>query len=211
MSTCGTWARYNAGCRCDDCRTAARNYQKRRVIDAESGRPRRVSSRGVTRRIHALACLGWDMYAIAREVQTGRETVRQWTLHDTVYRTTHDRMAEVYDRLSMRLPPERDRMERLVASRARNKAKRNGWAPPLAWDDIDHDDHPRGHTTPDRDDVDDALVLRVLDGDAALARKATAAERAEIVRRWRGDGRALNELERLTGWEPRRYIDKETA
>lgn len=206
----GTWADYNAGCRCDDCRTAARNYQKRRMVDVNAGRPRRVSSLGTIRRIQALACLGWTMYAIAREVDTGRETVRQWTLHDTVYRTTHDRMAEVYERIAMRLPPETTPSERLVAARRRNQARRNGWAPPLAWDDIDRDEHPRGHATSTADHIDDAVIVRVLDGDQRLARTATPAERAEIVRRWRADGRALNELERLTGWEPRRYL-KEIA
>lgn len=177
----GTWAGYVAGCRSDCCREAARLYQKRRVYE---GTPRLVSSLGLRRRIQALACLGWDMYAIAREADIGRETVRQWTLHETVQRRTHERMAEAYERLSMRLPPETTRMERLNASRTRNRAARNGWAPPLAWDDIDHDEHPRGMrdgaATPRADELRD-LIER--GGDLHDAVREIGIDR-ESLRRW---------------------------
>jgi hypothetical protein len=135
----GTYAGYVAGCRNDCCRTAARRYQKRRVYE---GKPRRVSSLGTRRRIEALACLGWDMYAIARHLGTGRDTVRQWTMHETVYRRTHERMVAVYDELSMRLPPQDTKDQRATVAKTRNRAARMGWYPPLSWDEgeIDNPD-----------------------------------------------------------------------
>jgi hypothetical protein len=133
----GTYAGYVAGCRNDCCRTAARRYQKRRVYE---GKPRRVSSLGTRRRIEALACLGWDMYAIARHLGTGRDTVRQWTMHETVYRRTHERMVAVYDELSMRLPPQDTKDQRANVAKTRNRAARMGWYPPLSWDEGAIDD-----------------------------------------------------------------------
>lgn len=59
------------------------------------------------------------------------------------------------------------------------------------------------HRAPD--DMDDAVVLRLLHGDSSLAKEATRAERLEVVRQWRRLGRSSNELERITGWHIQRY------
>jgi hypothetical protein len=201
----GTYAGYVAGCRNDCCRTAARRYQKRRVYE---GKPRRVSSLGTRRRIEALACLGWDMYAIARHLGTGRDTVRQWTMHETVYRRTHERMVAVYDELSMRLPPQDTKDQRANVAKTRNRAARMGWYPPLSWDEGEIDDpdaRPYNYVEPKptkprrkrRTDVDENVVLAVLAGER---RDTTPGEKQEIGRRWRAMGKPMAELARVTGW-----------
>jgi ParB/RepB/Spo0J family partition protein len=57
---------------------------------------------------------------------------------------------------------------------------------------------------PDEYDVDEVAVERVLGGDGKA--RLNPAERAEVVRRWQDQGRSLNELERLTGWNVWRYL-----
>ena len=99
-----------------------------------------VPAVGSRRRIEALCAIGWTRRAIVEE--TG---IPYGTLCTVVYRAqqvtaaTRDRIAAAYEALSGRpLVGE-------SAGRARANAARNGWAPPLAWDDIDNpDEQPQG-------------------------------------------------------------------
>lgn len=80
-----------------------------------------------------------------------------------------------------------------TAARARNRGAR----PPLAWDDPGTLAWPGKPASvvlaaPDRDHVDEAVVDRILAGDACLA--ATRAERLEVIRRWPGSQTALERL-----------------
>lgn len=209
----GTWAGYQEGCREDCCTTAARRYQKGRVLDAQRGRPRTISSVGTRRRIEALGCLGWSGYDIARRLGHGREWLRQVYLRDRVYRSTAERIAQIYDELCMTMPPETTTTQRQMASRTRNMATRKGWVPPLAWDDDTIDDpqaQPHKPRNQDhqhgRDHVDPIVVERVLAGERMPW--TTPAEKAEVVRRWTAAGRSLSELERLTGWKSSRYTNQ---
>lgn len=127
----GTWAGYNAGCRLECCRVAARNYQKRRLHERNHGTTRTVSALGTKRRLQALAAIGWDFYSIATEAGRHREWVWQIYRRDAVLTRTAKTVAEIYERLCMTVP------EGWVADRARRQAAARGWAPPLAWDDID--------------------------------------------------------------------------
>ena len=122
-----------------------------------------------------------------------------------VYRTSYEKVSKVYDELSMTLPPERTRFERMDVTRTRNRARRLGYAPPLAWDNIDDpNERPKfGNRQKSRDEVDEAVVERFLSGEVGL--RTNIAERREIARRWAAAGRSLAELERLTGWKPERY------
>lgn len=149
----GTWARYQRGCRQACCTDAARNYQKARVIDAHRGKPRTVPSLGTRRRIEALACLGWSGYDVASRLGHGREWIRQVVLCDRIHRRTADRIAAVYEELCMTLPPTETHIQRAMVNRTKNRAARHGYAPPLAWDDPDTDDAPRGIRTTNRRDL----------------------------------------------------------
>lgn len=200
----GTNARYVRGCRCDDCRRATRGYHKRLMLDHHRGRPRLVDALGTRRRIEALGALGWTGAQVGAELGVTGEHVRQLRGQRRVTRSLAARVSAVYERLAMRLPPETTRTERHNASRQRNKARRLGWLPPLAWVSID-DPNERPDLTV-RDNLPDRVVIeRILSGDFTLAATATPDERRVIVARWRADGRAVNELERATGWQPQRY------
>lgn len=61
-----------------------------------------------------------------------------------------------------------------------------------------------GPTT--KSEVDPIVVERLLAGDGTVARNATAAERRLVTARWTESGKALNALERLTGWQVHRYL-----
>lgn len=125
------------GCRCsDECRARRAQYEKERRYYTERGQPLTVPAVGFKRRVRALMALGWTHRQIATElgIATGNLSNRM-TYAKAVHRGTHDRMCAVYDRLSMTLPP-----DEMVNRRTRTIARRNGWLPPLAFDDERIDD-----------------------------------------------------------------------
>lgn len=137
--TCGTPARYGAGCRCTECTSAVSAYQKRLVLRRQRGEVK-VPAIGAIRRLHALMALGWPLEAIARRGGwAGRASLASILTYcqrsQTVLRTTHQRIAAVYDRLSGTPGPSKI---------TRRQASKRGYAPPLAWDDIDNDRAPKG-------------------------------------------------------------------
>lgn len=151
---------------------------------------------GIQRRLRALARLGWSMRMVAAEMGTRwPDNLLVLLRRDQVKYVREDfalAVVAVYERLSMRLPPDGPGV-----SRARNRALAEGWYPPLAWDDIDHDARPhRRDRTPRKGDVDEMAVERAMSGDTVTL---TRAERLEVVRRWQASGRPLNECQRVTG------------
>lgn len=135
----GTTRGFHAGCRELCCRRAIARYEKQGKFNKANGIARAVPAIGAQRRIQALMTLGWHSTDIAEAVgwahrnhvlrvlkgQSGRPCT--W-----VERKTHDRIAEVYERLSMTFPERTP-----VRARTATIARRKGWLPPLAWDDID--------------------------------------------------------------------------
>lgn len=198
---------------CDACRDAGAAYQrerdKRRYFAPNNSL--RIPSRGYQRRMQALVALGWPMSDLDAEMGRRAGTLSRWlnVAAPWIHEARAKEIAALYDRLSMQAPPDGWRKER-----AQKLARRNGWAPPLAWDDIDRDPEPRGVLRPTsrnskpREFVDPVVVERVLAGDVVPASRA---EKAEIVRRWAESGRSLGELERLTGWAAKRYYKKGEA
>lgn len=137
----GAVAGYRAHRKMDDtacvpCRRAWRLYHTRnRLSDAP---PRKVSSRGVRRRIEALRALGWTEPQLCAEMGIRfPQAVRNWTHSETVTTRTYDKVAALYERLSMTPPPAGK-----AAEYARTVGRRNGFVPPLGWDDIDNDPEP---------------------------------------------------------------------
>ena len=153
---------------------------------------------GVVRRLQALMRIGWSMRALAAEVgvyeSTLQEALRTADTRQFVRSTLAAAVVDAYDRLHLTSPEGRG------ASRARATAASRGYAPPLAWDDIDNDLEP-----PDGDGVhlDEVVVDRILGGERL---PANPAERAEAIRRWTTAGRPLSELERITGWNTAREL-----
>lgn len=134
---------------CEACRAAGTRYMKRRRMRVQNGEQLTVPRLGAQRRIQALATLGWTATDIAEACgwadrasvsQILRPPNRGWSDRG-IFRATHDKLAAAYDDLSTREPyltPAR--------SRVRNWARRNGWAAPIAWDDIDNDAEPYAPT-----------------------------------------------------------------
>lgn len=132
----GTEGAYrNARCRCADAREAYRLAQKRR----REGRnqPTTVDRTGTSRRLRALAALGWNRTFLAERLGISVRSLRNLQGEQdprqrrTVTRTTADRVAALYEQLSA-TPGE--------FKRTRDLARRAGWAPPLLWEDVDIDD-----------------------------------------------------------------------
>ena len=127
------------GCRCRQCKAAKRAYTDRRRRDIAYGRrPARVPTIGARRRLQALACLGWTADDVARRIgMQGRYLGITLRRQATITADLHGAIAAIYEELwDQQAPPSHDgRSVRAVAARL-------GWVPPMAWDDIDHDDAP---------------------------------------------------------------------
>lgn len=123
------------GCRCNRCKKAIalehNIYWMRR--GANGGQPLTVDKLGAVRRLQALMAIGWPRRELAAQagyqgdafalILNGRRT--RLTL------STNDRIAELFDRLSMTPGP---------SSPGRVRAAKKGWPPPLAWLNIDDPD-----------------------------------------------------------------------
>jgi plasmid maintenance system antidote protein VapI len=124
-----TASAYRWGCRCPKAREQHRLYYKRRrqgrLPDAS------VDATGTIRRIEALHALGWRQKDIAAHLGARWQSVAGMRIAGRVYRSTADRIAQVYDRLSMTPGPSKLGRERALA---------RGLVPPLAWDDETIDD-----------------------------------------------------------------------
>jgi len=133
----GTVTGYNRiPCREECCRSAYLAYRKLRDWEAARGRPRKVSALGVRRRIQALMAVGWSRIEISLaagypEASQGARIVQLLQV-ETVTRPVAERIAAAYASLLTRPSP-----TGYGAIRSRNEARRNSWAPPNAWLDID--------------------------------------------------------------------------
>lgn len=126
--------------------------------------------------LQSLVALGWSQAEVARRLGIHPSNFTQTIRGDQpMQRANVDKAEALFEQLSMTPPPESTHRERLVASRARNYARANGWVVPLALDDL----APVDEAT--EDELDEAVVLRLMDGDRTVV--ATHTERREAVRR----------------------------
>jgi hypothetical protein len=131
----GTATAYrNWHCRCDTARQANNRYKKRR--QAGIGDCGRVKTLGLIRRRQALAAMGYNWSELAAHYGRAVTVLRGHLERPTVQKATFQRWVRLYDALCTIPGP---------SSRARFYARRMGWAPPLAWDDIDNPrERPKG-------------------------------------------------------------------
>jgi hypothetical protein len=151
-----TMSAYRQGCRCPDAREAWRLYKKRRTEGRQE--PLVVSGLGTARRLQALAALGWPLVDLAVELGCHKSMVGhlQTRRYAKVLKSTADRVDVVFRRLSMKVGP---------SDKARRRAQRNGWSPPLAWnDDIDNPRARAAGRTVSAASVDEALVVEAIAG-----------------------------------------------
>lgn len=160
-----------------------------------------VPTLGAQRRVQALLRAGWPHHLIRERAggvdTTGTIRCRTRSIGAHLWRAVDD----AYRELCMTPGPQK---------KCATSAARLGYAPALAWLDIDDPDEtptgvrPAKGAGPGHESVDESLVLRILAGDMTLAQTATTAERRAVVARWT---RPLADLERLSGWKPERYRD----
>lgn len=205
------------GCRCTPCLDAAlarqREYRKRAALARSAGTSLSVDATGTMRRLRALAALGWTACDLGKRLDgvTGEAVGQIQRRKDRryVYLATAQRVAALYDELSMTAP------SGWIAKRTRAQAAANGWLPPLAYDDDTIDDPaacPNVSTITARA-VDEVAVERAMLGDPV---KLTKTERAEAVRRLTAAGVGAAQIGARLGTTHRtvqrdRAADRETA
>lgn len=158
---------------------------------------------GIQRRLRALTRVGWSMAALAPHVGLAQDTLRDIRSSDNrtfVRQEVAAAITDGYERLCMSRPIGRG------AARARNTAAAQGWAPPLAWDDIDHDDAPAVpvKVANHEQQIDDVVVDRVVRGERR-PRKLTSAESAAAVQRLVAMGLSTTVIETQYGFKVERY------
>lgn len=122
---------------CRPCKDAHSAYQKQLRTRRYLNRVDRltVPARGVHRRLQALARMGWTWGEINRRLghAEGVNRVSRLLASDKVHVTTFRKVDALYRELHMKPGPSELSRQRAIAK---------GWAPPLAWDDIDADPAP---------------------------------------------------------------------
>ena len=102
--------------------------------------PKFVDSTGARNRLQALGAARWPQAALARELgDVSVSTITAIMRGDRVTVRTDQAVRALYSRLWDKQPPERTADERGGATRAANHARRMGWAPPAAWEDLELD------------------------------------------------------------------------
>jgi hypothetical protein len=145
---------------CAACKRGAAAENERHVMNRARGRSGRLDPTGSIRRIQALVALGWTVKELGERLGSRTQlSVLIYGAPAFIFPATAVKIAALYEELSMRLPPETTRGDKFKASRARNVARREGWPPPLAWDDIDDPaERPRGIPSPTRKEASELLV-----------------------------------------------------
>lgn len=124
------------GCRCDPCGVR----ERARVNDAYwfrkrvTGGDRHVPAVGLVRRVEALAVLGWSNREVAARAGVSRAHLQQTRSgkFSTVLLSTHQKIDAVYRELMWTV------CDSHGSKWTRAHAKRAGYAPAAAWDDIDN-------------------------------------------------------------------------
>lgn len=131
-------------CRCGGCRAlnTARRREAYRAARVVSGRDVYVSSLGVSRRLQALAVIGWSPAVLGERMGLTVTTVSDYRSRATpqVRLSTHKRIDALYRELQF------TPADGLGASRVRKNAQRNGYKSPMYWEDIDRDALPKSPT-----------------------------------------------------------------
>jgi hypothetical protein len=150
------------------------------------------SAAGTQRRIQALMARAWSPDAIEQASEVPAACIRR-ALADRASVTPElaGGVARAYDALWAKEPPRASAQERSAADAHQEHAQRNGWAPPLAWDDdeIDLDDarpadgwqRSGRHTIPAAELVEDASWVRE-QGGYRLASNSEVAMRLGVSR-----------------------------
>lgn len=203
-------------CRCDDCRTYrtedARKQRTRSLHRAWNVAPEwLVDATGTHRRIQALQVLGWSSGTLGARLGITYQGFQQFLTVPRVTRETAAKVVALYDELWDQQPPETCKPERIAAAKTRNYARRQGWVPPLAWDDDELDDPAaRPHVTPQPQmpTVDEVKIQRRIDGQLV---ELTKPEMHEAHRRLEARGWSAKQIAAKLGITARTVHRKRAA
>lgn len=131
----------------------------------------RMNSLGTRRRLQALCAIGWPVAELGRRI--GYRTPANILNREQADMSTVRAVAALYREL-LGVDPDTS-VGKSRADAARRRAARNGWAPPGAWHDIDHDD------TPDLDAGDDELEAPPVQTVAAAARARRREDAVDLI------------------------------
>lgn len=102
-----------------------------------------IPTRGARRRLQALAYNGWTMQALADQLGRSRGWLSHINGEQSLQLRNHQLIANLYERLwDVEPTPAADEWGQRSIDVTRARARRLGWLPPLAWDDIDTDVEP---------------------------------------------------------------------
>lgn len=142
-----------------------------------------VSAVGATRRIRALYALGHLNWVIAQEAGISRDAVSALSsgLWATLNVAADDGVRAAYDRLSMKTG---------TSWKTRRLAEREGWVPPLAWDDDTIDDPtavPQTDAPAPAPTDDGNAAARWLMGESVILSRAERNEVLQHLFEWTTD------------------------
>lgn len=169
----------------------------------------RIDGVGTQRRLQALVAVGWNVSALADMLGRDTASLRRTLHRERVNASTAAAVADMYERLWDTPPPETTRTERHASAEARAFARRQGWHPPMAWDDIDADRPPPPRPTLDAatcpDDVDsldlDIVLDRITTGQHVALEPGNL--RDAVIHRLTRSGYSLAQIADLLAITPR--------
>ncbi|MDM4721135.1 hypothetical protein QTQ03_16580 [Micromonospora sp. WMMA1363] len=149
-----------------------------RILAVTNPKPHVVDATGARRRLQALGAIGWDQSTLGPRIgwQVGAINLIVRGRRTRIEQATNERIHQMYEELSATPAP-----DGYASKVARRAAQRNGWVPPLAWDDDTIDDpHAQPNLgDPTGDLVDEVAVRRALAGDRI---RLTPAEKVHAFR-----------------------------
>lgn len=131
----------------------------------------RMNSLGARRRMQALCAVGWTITELGQRI--GFRNPLHILAREQAEVGTVRAVAALYREL-LGVDPE-PVVGRRWAEAARRRAARNGWAPPGAWQDIDHDD------APEPDTVDDGIEATPAQTVASAARARRREDAVDLI------------------------------
>jgi len=186
----------------------------------------KVDATGTRRRVQALATLGWSHAHLARLLGRSSSNVAAMMRADHVTVATADAVRALYDELWATRPQTTSHAHRIAAARTRNRARRLGWLPPLAWDDIDTDTAAAATRTDtlvtgrvrstdqygtglgDGTDLDEIAIDLAMSGEPV---RLTPAESLEVVRRLSDRGFSVRQIAERLGTTTRTITRRRSA
>ena len=188
-------------CKCDGCRRCRTRYSVWLRLQLNAGVDLMVDAAPSQRKIRSLMAIGYTTGMIGEGLGVGYKAVNQFLGRAHLASETAKRIDDFYRTHQMVIPPDTQ-----PTRRARSHARRNGWRPPLAWEDIEAGIVAETEIGLRRDRLDEARVEEFLASpDRQGGWALSPLEKAEVVQRWIASGRSKAALGRLTGWNVTRY------